>query len=324
MKKRIVVVGSINLDLVASVERMPTLGETISGREFHTFCGGKGANQAVAAARLGAPVAMVARLGNDHFGSYLRSNLADAGVDTAYVESVRGSSGTALIATTPKGENLIIVIPGANGKLLPDDLEACKDELRNAAIILAQLESPLPTVEHLVGLAKSFGVPLMLDPAPAQPLQEQVLRAVTWFTPNESETRSFLGDAQLQVDSASAPKVAEMVLQLGVRNVILKLGAKGVYMAGQERHAAVLARLPGGRGGHHRGGRRFQRCVCVRARGSQVGPTQGGGVCLCRGRNLRDQTWSADFHAQAARGRSVSTSTRKRPLVTLVRDLEDF
>ena len=234
MKKRIVVVGSINLDLVARVERMPCLGETISGQDLQTFSGGKGANQAVAAARLGAPVTMIAKLGDDHFGGHLRANLAEAGVDSTYVESVAGPSGTALITTIPNGENSIIVIPGANGKLHPEDLERCQDELRNAAIILAQLESPMPTVERLAGLAKSFDVPLMLNPAPAQPLAEQILRAVTWFTPNESETRTFVGDAQLQVDSNSAPGVAEKVLRLGVRNVVLKLGAKGVYLAGKD------------------------------------------------------------------------------------------
>jgi len=234
MKKKIVVVGSINVDLVARVERLPALGETILGQELQTFCGGKGANQAVAAARLGAPVTMVAKLGDDHFGGYLRANLAEAGVDSTYVESVPGSSGTALISTTSAGDNSIIVIAGANGKLLPEDLERCNHELRHAAIILAQLESPLRTIERLAALAKSFDVPLMLDPAPAQPLAEQVLRAVTWFTPNESEIRSFLGDARLQVDSISAPGVAQKVLQLGVRNVILKLGARGVYMAGED------------------------------------------------------------------------------------------
>jgi ribokinase len=234
MKKRIVVVGSINLDLVARVERMPCLGETISGQDLQTFCGGKGANQAVAAARLGVPVTLIAKLGDDHFGGHLRANLAEAGVDSTYVESVAGPSGTALITATPNGENSIIVIPGANGKLHCDDLERCKDELRNAAIILVQLESPLRIVEHLASLAKSFDVPLMLDPAPAQPLEERVLCAVTWFTPNESETRTFLGDARLQVDSISAPKVAERILRMGVRNVILKLGAKGVYMAGKD------------------------------------------------------------------------------------------
>ena len=235
MKKSIVVVGSINIDLVARVERIPARGETILGQELQTLCGGKGANQAVAAARLGAPTTMIGKVGNDHFGRYLIENLIRVGVDSTHVETVPGSSGTALISATPAGENSIIVIPGANSHLLPEDLDQHKDELRSASMILAQLESPLETVEHLAALAESCGVPLVLDPAPARPLGDEILRAVTWFTPNETETCAFLRElGATEINARSAPAVAKDILQLGVRNVILKLGAKGVFIAGRD------------------------------------------------------------------------------------------
>jgi ribokinase len=234
MNKRILVVGSINVDLVARVEKMPSPGETILGQELQTFCGGKGANQAVACARLGAPTMMIAKVGDDHFANYLLDNLSKAGVDCSRVENIAGSSGTALISITPNGENSIIVISGANAKLSPADLERYRQELGRSAIILAQLETPLQTVNHLAEIAESFHIPFMLDPAPAQPLDKRTLRAVTWFTPNENETRAFLRDATACVDSNSAPAIATQILQLGVRNVILKLGAKGVYMAGKD------------------------------------------------------------------------------------------
>src|SRR5262244_3606610 len=168
--KPIVVVGSINFDLVARAPRIPVAGETITGVGFRTFFGGKGANQAVAAARLGAPVTMIARVGEDSFGAQLIEGLRAAGVRTDCVSPTPGSSGIALITTDAKGENSIVVIPGANGKLSPADLEKYDAILKNAGMILTQLEIPLQTIEVLVDRAQKHGVPLMLDPAPAQAL----------------------------------------------------------------------------------------------------------------------------------------------------------
>jgi ribokinase len=228
MPKRIVVVGSINLDLVASADRVPVAGETISGDTFQTFFGGKGANQAVAIARLKHPVSMIAKVGDDAFGSQLRNALREAGVDVRAVKIARGSSGVALIATGKRGENLIIVVPGANAKLLPRDLDQHRALIRSAGILLAQLETPLETVEYLGLLARRFDVPLMLDPAPARTLPPGLLKNVTWLTPNEIETRALLGTTEKETDPATA---ADKLLTLGVTNVILKLGEKGVFVA---------------------------------------------------------------------------------------------
>src|SRR5437899_4538016 len=148
MQKRIVVVGSINLDLVASADRVPVAGETISGHTFQTFFGGKGANQAMAVARLKHPVSMIGAVGSDGFGQQLKKALRGAGVNVRAVKVAPGSSGVALIATGQRGENLIIVVPGANGKVLPRDLDKQKAMIRSAGILLAQFEIPMETTEY--------------------------------------------------------------------------------------------------------------------------------------------------------------------------------
>ncbi|PYX84568.1 MAG: ribokinase [Acidobacteria bacterium] len=232
MTKRIVIVGSINLDLVASADRVPVAGETISGQTFQTFFGGKGANQAVAVARLRYPVSMVAKVGDDTFGPQLRKALRDAGVDVKAVKTVKGSSGVALIATGSRGENSIIVIPGANGKVLPRDLDHHKSLITSAGMLLTQLESPLETVEYLGRLAKKFDVPLMLDPAPARSLPE--------ITPNETETRILLG-ANQELEPARA---ADELRARGARNVVLKLGDKGAYVATADGQRAHIPAFP--------------------------------------------------------------------------------
>src|SRR6185312_1403505 len=168
--KLIIVVGSINLDLVARAPRIPVAGETIIGQDFQTFFGGKGANQAVAAARLGAKVGMIGQLGSDAFASQLRSGLQQAGVDAAAVGETAGPSGVALISTDKDGENSIIVVPGANGHVTPAFLAKHSDLIRNAAAVLAQLEIPLETVMRLAELTTQYEVPFILDPAPARAL----------------------------------------------------------------------------------------------------------------------------------------------------------
>lgn len=233
MGKTIVVVGSLNLDLVATVPHHPAVGETLTGSDFNTYGGGKGANQAVALGRLGARVRMVGRLGSDGFAGQLRGGLEEAGVETGCVAQVPGPSGTALITTSTAGENTIVVIPGANAALKPADLEPYRSVLAGAAMILAQLEIPLETIVRLGAMAREAGVPLVLDPAPARALPRELLECVTWLTPNETETRILLGE-----DAAAAARPAaenaERLLKLGARNVILKLGAGGVYLAGAD------------------------------------------------------------------------------------------
>src|ERR1700733_1465856 len=188
MQKPIVVVGSINLDLVVGADRIPQVGETITGYRYNTFYGGKGANQAVAAAKLGHYVSMVGNVGNDAFGTQLRDALKAAGVDTKYVTSVEGPSGIALITTGVRGENSIVVVPGANGQMTPELLEKAAPALESAGLVLAQLEIPLETVEYLAQFAERHNIPLMLDPAPAPAHFRSLFLLLSWFM--TTKTRS--------------------------------------------------------------------------------------------------------------------------------------
>ena len=223
----IVVVGSLNLDLVVQVERLPSSGETVHGDSIERIPGGKGANQAIAAARLGAPVAMIGRVGTDAAGETLRSALRESGIDDhAVLTSAGATTGTALIHTDRTGQNSITVIAGANALLTPADLDVHVNLIASASMVLAQLETPMETVERLGELCHANGVPLMLDPAPAQPLSESLVRAVTWLTPTESEAAALCGATPMDDD--------ETLVRLrgsGARNVVLKQGQRGVLIA---------------------------------------------------------------------------------------------
>src|SRR5271170_3412401 len=231
MRKRLVVVGSINLDLVSVAPRIPLRGETLTAASFASFPGGKGANQAFAAARLGTPVSMIGKLGNDSFGAELRANLHSAGVDTAAVGTESTSSGIAQIITALNGDNVIVVTPGANAHVSSHFVEKHLDLIRSAGIVLTQLEIPLETVEYLASVTRKDGIPLVLDPAPAQPLPASLLEHVDWLTPNESETCSLLGLQSQDVPEGDMEGVAEILLHRGSRNVLLKLGQRGCYLA---------------------------------------------------------------------------------------------
>lgn len=231
MLKPIVVVGSINLDLVARAHHIPRPGETIIGSDFQSFYGGKGANQAVAAAKLGHPTFMVGNVGDDPFGPQLRQALEDVGVKAEAVRTVPGSSGVALITIGAGGENNIVVVPGANALLTPEQLEKAAPILRQAGFILAQLEIPLETVEYLGDFAAKNGIPLMLDPAPARDLPPDLLKKVNWLTPNESETEILVKASVRGDDPAGAGAAAEQLLASGPQHVLLKLGAHGCLIA---------------------------------------------------------------------------------------------
>jgi ribokinase len=234
--KPIVVVGSVNMDLVCSVERIPKRGETLSGGSFQSFHGGKGANQAVAVARLGYPVSMIAKVGDDEFGARLRSGLRTAGVSVQAVGVAKGmSSGIAMISIDRQGENSIVVVPGANGEVRPEDLERAAPLLRSAGMILTQLEIPMETVECLGLLARRFDVPLMLDPAPASKLSPRLLKALTYLTPNESETLALCGNPAGHNFSVSrARQYGEILRNRGPENVIVKMGGQGSCVLGPE------------------------------------------------------------------------------------------
>lgn len=230
MQKPIVVVGSINLDLVVGADRIPQAGETVMGRSFTTFYGGKGANQAVAAAKLGHRVSLVGNVGSDAFGSQLRTGLQEAGVDTTCVNTVEGASGVALITTGLKGENNIVVVPGANAQLTPESLERAETTLEHAGFILAQLEVPLETIEYLAEFADRHDIPFMLDPAPARELSGKLLRRVSWLTPNETETQKLL-KTDIEDGDRGYYLAADSLLACGVKNVLLKLGSRGCLIA---------------------------------------------------------------------------------------------
>jgi ribokinase len=239
-QKPIVVVGSINIDLVANADRIPVAGETLTGSGFHIHHGGKGANQAVAAARLGYPVRMIGRVGDDAFGEQLRNGLHEAGVDTSAVAVSQGSSGVAVILVAASGENSIVVIPGANAQVLPADLDINIESIRSAGIVLAQLEIPLETVVHLARLCEREGVPLMLDPAPARDLPTELLSRVTWFTPNETEAAAYT-DTQPGAENTA---IARELMEKGIAGVVLKLGARGAYLAARESQAHSIPPFP--------------------------------------------------------------------------------
>ena len=232
MRKPIVVVGSINLDLVATADHVPLPGETLTGSSFNTFHGGKGANQAVGVGRLGYPVSMVGKVGDDSFGPDLKASLRKSGVGVKGVKTAKGSSGVALINIGNDGQNNIVVVPGANGNLLPKDISTQAALLRKAGMILAQLEIPLITLETLAVFAHQNKIPLMLDPAPARELPSGVLQAVTWITPNESETRILCSlGAQEPVTPETAARCADLLLKRGPKNVVIKMGSQGAFIA---------------------------------------------------------------------------------------------
>jgi ribokinase len=231
MQKPIVVVGSVNLDLVAGADRIPQVGETVVGTSFRTFYGGKGGNQAVGVARLGYPVSIVGNVGDDAFGPQLRQALEHAGVDVSCLGTESGSSGVALITTGRQGENNIVVVPGANGRLTPQQLEKAIPVIEGAGFLLTQLEIPLETVEYLAALAERYRIPLMLDPAPARELPTSILRQLTWITPNETETQALLKSPVNPEDEAEIFAAADQLLASGAQNVLLKLGARGCMLA---------------------------------------------------------------------------------------------
>ncbi len=240
--KPIVVVGSLNLDFVTNADRIPVAGETVHGKEFRMHPGGKGANQAVAIARLGYPVQMIGKIGSDVIGEQLRAHLQSVGVGLAGVERTEGASGVAVIVVAPGGENCIVITAGANAHVSPAYVDAHLDLIRNAGLVLTQLEIPIETVEHLAELCFREGIPLMLDPAPAQKLSSNLLKQIRWFTPNETEAAFYAGSGS--IDPGAAPGViARSLLEQGPAGVLLKMGSRGAYLAtdGMEEQLNALA-----------------------------------------------------------------------------------
>ncbi|MES1256840.1 MAG: ribokinase [Acidobacteriota bacterium] len=236
MKPAVVVVGSLNMDFVVRTKRLPSPGETVLGEGFRMLPGGKGANQAVAAGKLGAAsarVKMIGRVGQDLFGDHLKASLSGAGVDVTAVTSSRSlPTGVALISVDAEGQNQIVVASGANMDLRAGDTEAMRRVFRGASIALFQLETPLDTVAAALTLAREEGLRTILDPAPAQALPASLLRTVDIITPNEAEALMLLGRPPERVSLDNAAPIAAAVAGLGAPMVVLKLGDNGCWFHG--------------------------------------------------------------------------------------------
>ena len=226
----VTVLGSINMDLVTRVSRLPLPGETLIGQSFSTIPGGKGANQAVAVARLGVSTHLIGRVGDDTFGDTLRNSLAGYGVDTANVFTHRGiSSGVAIISVDDKAENNIIAVPGANGLLNSEDIARLEKVLPTTRVLMLQLEVPLEIVTSAMQLARQAGVKVILDPAPVRPLPPEIFSLVDIITPNENEAAALIGFPIFS--ETDAERAAKMLLERGVGCAIIKMGSRGVYWA---------------------------------------------------------------------------------------------
>jgi ribokinase len=230
----ILVIGSVNTDLVCRTPHVPAPGETVLGSDLATIHGGKGANQAVAAARLGGRVRMVGRVGDDDAGKRLREGLRNNGVGVKHVRVTPGvSSGCAMILVDKRGENSIVVAPGANARVTPADVDAALPLLRRAAVVVLQLEIPLPTVRHAIATCRRLGVPTILDPAPVPPRGlPRELFAVDVLTPNQIEAQLLARPGSVPAHALGAPgRIGRGLLAKGAGAVVLKLGARGSFYA---------------------------------------------------------------------------------------------
>jgi ribokinase len=227
--KGVTVLGSYVADLAFRIDRLPGWGETRMGQSFQLGPGGKGSNQAVAAARAGAKVTFISKLGPDPFGEIARSLYRQEGIDTQYIFSTPSPTGAAaILIDAAKGENAIVVVPGACFELTPGEVDQATARIAGSAIFVTQLELSLATVEHGLRIAHAHGVPTILNPAPAFPLPETIYPLCDYLTPNESEAAALTGIPV--TDPASAEAAAEALLARGVRNVILTLGVQGALI----------------------------------------------------------------------------------------------
>jgi ribokinase len=227
--KKIIVVGSTNMDMVVKTSHIPAHGETVLGGSFFMNPGGKGANQAVAVARLGGEVIFISKMGNDVFGKQSFQLFDEEGIDTMYILSDDElPSGVALITVDNAGENSIVVAPGANANLLPADIQAALAELENASIVLMQLEIPLETVKFIVQYLSSKNVQVILNPAPATILPSELLTHIDIITPNKTEASMLSGIEVMDIETAK--KAARIIHEMGVKNVVVTMGPLGAVM----------------------------------------------------------------------------------------------
>jgi ribokinase len=238
-KKWVTVLGSFVADLAFRTHRIPVWGETLLGSEFKLGPGGKGSNQAVAAARAGGRVSFISKLGLDPFGDMARVLYKSEGIDTQFLFKTQSATGAAtIIIDASKGENAIIVVPGACFEVTAAEVDQARALIAGSSVFVAQLELPLTVVEHGLALAHSLGVPTILNPAPAAPLPESIYHHIDYITPNESEAAALTGVPVTTV--ADAEKAADAFLARGVPNAIITLGAQGVFV----KNAQVRAHVP--------------------------------------------------------------------------------
>jgi ribokinase len=238
-KKWVTVLGSFVADLAFRTDRIPVWGETLMGSEFKLGPGGKGSNQAVAAARAGGRVSFISKLGPDPFGDMARALYKSEGIDTQFLFSTQSATGAAaIIIDAHKGENAIIIVPGACFEVTAAEVDQARALIADSSVFVAQLELPLAVVEHGLALAHSLGVPTILNPAPAAPLPESIYRHIDYITPNESEAASLTGVSVSTI--ADAERAADAFLARGVPNAIITLGAQGVFV----KSAQVRAHVP--------------------------------------------------------------------------------
>ena len=240
-KRQILVVGSSNTDMVIKAAHLPRPGETILGGTFFMNPGGKGANQAVAIARLGGPVTFICKTGSDIFGHQSQQLFEEEGINTSYVFSDSGNpSGVALITVDEKAENCIVVASGANANLLPSDQEKAEEAIERADLVLMQLEVPMETVCFVADIAWQKGKKVILNPAPAHPLPADLLRHLYLITPNETEAEMITGVKI--TDESSAGEAARALSGMGVQHVIITLGSKGalIYSNGKAEMVPAL------------------------------------------------------------------------------------
>ena len=239
--KRILVVGSSNTDLIIKVPEIPRPGETLLGGQFQTFPGGKGANQAVAAARSGGDVVFIASVGDDAYGKEAVRGYKLDNINTENVKICKNiPSGIAMITISDNGENAITVAPGANSKLLPADLDEAEEAFHETDYMLVQLETPIETVKKAVDLCVEFNTSVILNPAPAAELPDEILSAVDIITPNETEAERLTG--MKVTDEHDASSAATRLHERGVNTVIITMGAQGAYLSDQATGIGVLIR----------------------------------------------------------------------------------
>lgn len=237
----ILVIGSANTDMVVRTTRFPQPGETILGGEFFMFPGGKGANQAVAAARLGGEVSFVCKLGSDIFGQQAMEGFKKEKINTTYCyTSPDTASGVALITVNAAGENEIVVASGANNELTKEDIDKAHAAFEQADIMLIQLETPIATVEHAIRKGYEMGKRVILNPAPAQAISADIYPCLYLITPNETEAALLTG---IEVtDAATANQAAEALLQFGAQQVLVTLGSRGAFFKSSETQALIPAK----------------------------------------------------------------------------------